>query len=411
MYINRALESVVRRYSSHFKVVAVTGPRQAGKTTMLRHLADEDAAAGRPRRYVSLDDTSLRMAARSEPALFLERYSPPVLIDEIQKAPELVEHIKLAADASDETGAYWITGSQPLHLMKEVSESLAGRVGILELGGLSLSEVSGVEGEPFAPGEEYFSRRARAARRLTSPEVWERIFAGSLPGIACLPDDVRAGAWESYLDTYVMRDIRDLAQVGDELRFRRFLSAAAALTARPVVFAELARLADVDEKTAKSWLSILVSTHLVKVVAPFADNRTKRLSKRPVMHFCDTGLAAHLAGWSDAGTLELGAMAGQLFESWVFSEIAKSWTNAGIRPALHFFRTNDKHEIDLLVERDGKLHPVEVKKSASPTPADARHFSALDPTGLEVGVGAVVCQCADAFPLAEGAWAFPAWAI
>ena len=422
-YIPRALESVVRRYSEHYKVVVVTGPRQVGKTTMLKHLIEQDAEKGMERTYVTLDSTPLREAAKSDPELFLQRYKPPILIDEIQKAPELLPYIKIAADESDQNGLFWLTGSQPLHLMKGVSESLAGRAGIVEMLGLSNAEIAGVSSEPFEPGADYFIRRASIGQPFDVSEAYERIIAGSLPGIRTLPEDMRAGAYESYLDTYVMRDIRDLAQVGDELKFRRFVTACAALTARPVVYAELARAADIDEKTAKTWLSLLVSTYLVKIVEPYSNNLLKRLNKQPIMHFTDTGLAAYLTGWSDAQTLELGAMNGHIFESYVFGEIYKSYVNAGRKPPLYFFRTNDKKEIDLLLEQNGTLYPVEVKKAAAPTRADTRNFGAIDPVSngdvpdelaafkREVGVGTVVCMSSDTFPISERAWALPVWAI
>lgn len=418
-YINRAQEELVLKYSESFKVVAVTGPRQVGKTTMLRHLADE----GEPRRYVSLDNTAQRSLAKSDPELFLQRFRPPVLIDEIQYAPELLPHIKLMVDASNKTGQFWITGSQPFHLMKSMSESLAGRVGIIEMLGLSNSEWAHTASVPFVPGANYFESRIAQMPHLDSTQVFQRIAAGSFPGIAILPEETRPAAYDSLVDTYLMRDIRDLAQVADELKFRRFLTAVAALTARPVVYAELARLADVDQKTAKSWLSLLVSSYMVKVVLPYSNNLLKRLVKQPVMHFIDTGLAAHLTGWSSAQALELGASSGHFFETHVFGEIYKSHANAGSKPPISFFRNNDRKEIDLLLERDNVLYPVEVKQSANPTDSDTRHFSALDPlesgalpAGLEpmrrkVGPGCIVCMNSDTFPVNRRAWAFPAWAI
>ena len=390
---------------------------------MLKHLAEEERQDGCKRTYINLDDSALCVLARQDPALFMQRYHTPLFIDEIQRAPELLPYIKMAADASESPGVFWLTGSQPLHLMNEVSESLAGRAGIIELLGLSQSEITGTPSETFAPSAEYFTRRIETARPRDVTEVFEDIAAGSLPGIRTLPADMRPAAFESYIDTYIMRDIRDLAHVGDELKFRRFITACAALTARPVVYAELARAADIDEKTAKTWLSLLASTHLVKIVEPYSANIIKRLSKRPVMHFTDTGLAAHLAGWSDAKTLERGAYAGHIFESYAFGEIYRSYTNAGKRAQLRFFRTNDKHEIDLLLERDGVLYPIEVKKTALPSRKDAREFSALRPLECDEstaeataqpcrpGVGTVICMSSDTYPLHENAWAFPVWAL
>ena len=423
MYITRALEPLVRRYSEYFKVVVLTGPRQVGKTTMLKHLMEKDAQAGRQRSYVTLDNTAILQTAKEDPALFLQRYRPPVLIDEIQKAPELLPYIKEIVDASDQTGAVWLTGSQPFHLMKEVSESLAGRVGVIEMLGLSNSEIAGTVSEPFSPNGEYFVRRVSTAKQYDVVEAYERICAGSLPGIRPLPDDLRAAAYEAYLDTYIMRDIRDLSQIGDELKFRRFMTACAALTSKPVVYAELARIADIDEKTAKTWLSLLVSSYIVKIVEPYANNLLKRLSKQPIMHFLDTGLAAYLTGWTSPQALEAGAMSGQIFETYVFGEIYKSFLNVGQRAPLFFFRNNDKKEIDLLMERDGTLFPIEVKKTASPSKKDARNLNVLDPVAAQdvapelsafkrkIGTGTIVCMAQDTFPVSERAWAFPAWAV
>lgn len=424
MYIKRALEPVVARYSEHFKIVVLTGPRQVGKTTMLRHLAKEEKEhTGVERAYVSLDNTAVCMAARTDPALFLQRYRPPVRIDEIQKAPELLPYIKLAADSEERNGQFWLTGSQPLHLMKEVSESLAGRAGIVEMLGLSNAELAGVESEPFEATTDYYVRRIRQMPAFGVHEAFERMTAGSLPGIRAIPPEMRPAAYESYVETYIMRDIRGLAQVADELKFRRFMAACAALTSKPVVYAELARLADIDEKTAKSWLSLLVSSYLVKILEPYSNNLLKRLSKQPVMHFVDVGLAAYLSGWDGAGTLELGAMSGMAFESYAFSEVYKSFSNAGRRPPLWFFRTNDRKEINLLLERNGTVYPLEVKKSATPVAGDAKNFGALDgladegvPRELaalkrEVGMGAIICMADDAYPVSSRAWAMPLWAI
>lgn len=422
-YIPRALEPVVRKHSNHFKAVLVTGPRQVGKTTMLKHLMEQEEAEGIHRVYVSMDDTALRQAAVSDPALFLQRYDLPILIDEVQKAPELLPYIKIILDETDKMGTVWLTGSQPLHLMKHVSESLAGRISIIEMLGLSHAEISGIPSEPFIPGQDYFHSRMAMASPVSVKEMFGNIFAGSLPAIRALPDDLRAAAYEAYLDTYVMRDIRDLSQVGDELKFRRFVTAAAALTSRPVVYSELARIADINEKTAKSWLALLEASYLVKLVPAYSNNILKRLNKQPIMHFTDTGLAAYLTGWANPQTLESGAMNGQIFESYAYGEIVRSYLNAGVRPPLWFFRSNDKKEIDLLLERDSSLFPIEIKKSASPRLSDARNFRVLNPLESEdvpaelsvlkrdLGCGTIVCMSNDAYPLGEDIWAFPLWGI
>lgn len=236
---------------------------------------------------------------------------------------------------------------------------------------------SGAASRPFDPSPKYFESRVAEMPPFDVTEAYRRISAGQLPAIRALPDDLRDGGYESYIDTYV---IRDLAQVSDELKFRRFMAGCAALTSKPVVYAELARIADVDEKTAKAWLSLLASSYLVKIVQPYSNNLLKRPSKQPVMHFTDTGLASYLSGWHGAETLELGAMSGQIFETHAFNEVYKSYSNAGLRPPVSFFRNNDKKEIDLLLDKDGCLFPVEVKRTAAPGPGDAKNFPALSPS-------------------------------
>lgn len=423
MYISRAIEPLVKKFSNNFKVVAVTGPRQVGKTTMLKHIAEENKTTGIERKYVTLDNANACDLANEEPEFFLERYSPPVLIDEIQKAPRLFTYIKEIVDESSDTGLFWITGSQPLHLMKELSDSLAGRVGIIEMLGLSSAEIFGYESEPFLPSRDLFMERTNLCKERSVIDVFEQISKSSFPGIRCLDNELIRNAYDSYIDTYIMRDIRDLTQVADESKFRRFISACAMLTSKPVVYSELARIADIDEKTAKSWLSILSSTYLVKIVQSYSNNLLSRLSKQPIMHFVDPGLAAHLSGWRDSSELEMSVISGQLFETFVFSEIYKNYINSGIRPNIHFFRTHDKKEIDLLLEQNNTLYPIEIKKTGNPNRNDIKNFKAIAPVNDEkvssellafkrnIGMGALVCMTKDAFPLTENAWTFPAWAI
>lgn len=423
MYIKRAIEPLVEKFSDNFKVVAVTGPRQVGKTTLLKHIADQHRITGVDRKYVTLDNANARDLANEEPSLFLERYSPPVLIDEIQKAPRLFSYIKEIVDESTETGLFWITGSQPLHLMRELSDSLAGRVGIIEMLGLSSAEIYDYKTSPFLPSRDYFEERVNICPRRSVVEIFDQISKSGFPGIRSLSNDLIRSAYDSYIDTYIMRDVRDLSQVADESKFRKFISACAMLTSKPVVYSELARIADIDQKTAKSWLSLLVSTYLVKIIPPYSNNLLTRLSKQPIMHFVDPGLAAHLSGWRDSSELEMSVISGQLFESFVFSEIYKGYINSGVRPNMHFFRTHDKKEIDLLLEHNNTLYPIEIKKTGNPNRSDVRSFKAVSPVEgndipselsalkRNIGMGCLICMTKDTFPLTENTWAFPAWAI
>ncbi len=417
MYIKRAAEETVLEISRTFPVLLVTGPRQVGKSTMLEKLAEPG------RKIATLDDPDLRYLARSDPALFLQRFTPPVLIDEIQYATELLPYIKIAADRSKRNGQFWLTGSQPFHMMKNVSESLAGRVGIVRLLGLSASEISGVPSQPFTTSPQRLVKRASAVPKMGLNEVYERIFTGSMPRLY----QQRSTPWEAYyrgyVDTYLQRDVKDLTQVADEMAFYRFMTLVAARTAKPLVYEELAQEAGISAPTAKKWLSILVSSHIVALVQPYANNVLKRVTKMPLMHFLDTGLCAYLLKWGNPQALEAGAMSGPFFESYVFSEIYKSYLNAGREPPLYYYRDKDRREIDLLLYENATLFPIEVKKSASPGSGAARQFRVLAPLehpekhgdleGLKttVGTGAVVCMANDVLPLDAKNWVVPVWVI
>ncbi|MCL2781907.1 MAG: ATP-binding protein [Actinomycetia bacterium] len=393
----------------------MTGARQVGKSTMLQHLADAD------RTVVSLDDPNARALARTDPALFLQRYRPPLLIDEIQYAPQLLPLIKLAADRASQPGQFWLTGSQSFHLMRDVSESLAGRAGILTLTGLSSAEISGVASVPFEPDPARLIERAKMAPRLTLTDVFERIITGPLPRLWTQPSIDRETYFRPHVSTYLQRDIRDLSQVADETVFLAFLRAVAGRTARPLVMEDLARDVGVSAPTIKRWLSILVSSGLIALVPPYQNNALTRLTKLPLLHMLDTGLAAYLLGWTTPETLERGAMSGQFFESHVFAQIHASYTAAGHEPPLFFYRDKEKREIDLLIEKDGVIHPIEVKKSAAPGKSALANFRALRPltqaspgeTALRarIGHGGVVCLAADLLPLDATNSLIPVWLI
>ena len=263
MYINRAMEETVLRTSSTFPVLLLTGPRQVGKTTLLKHLA------GPERKYVTLDDPDARYLAKKDPALFMQRYTPPVFIDEIQYAPELFPYIKMAVDQSGNKGDYWITGSQVFVMMKGVSESLAGRVGIIRLLGLSDAEIYGFASQPFTADPQRLMTRLSAVKRRGLNDIYERIFRGSMPALYHEDSADIDTFYRSYVDTYLQRDIRDLTQVGDEMQFYNFMIAAAAHTSKPLVYEDLANVAGISAPTAKKWMSILISSHIVALVQPY----------------------------------------------------------------------------------------------------------------------------------------------
>lgn len=422
-YIKRAAEKTIAQISNMFPVLLVTGPRQVGKTTLLQKLAETQETAGIKRKYVTLDDPDARYLAKHDPGLFLQRYSPPVLIDEIQYATELFPYIKINADRSKRKGDFWLTGSQAFRLMNHVSETLAGRVGIVNLLGLSDAEIYQTPSEPFTTNAERLINRLAVVKQRGLNEIYERIFRGSMP--ALYADE--AIDWEtyfrSYVDTYLQRDIRDLAQVADEMQFYNFMTIVAAHTAKPVVYGELAAMAGISAPTAKKWLSILVSSHIIALVQPYYNNALKRVVKMPLLHFLDTGLASYLLKWGSPETLEKGAMSGAIFESYVFSEIYKSYLNAGKEPPIFYYRDKDQKEIDLLIYQNGILSPIEIKKAASPGKSAIKNFHVLDQIpaaetfdGLEmfkteIGTGNVVCMADDLLPVDAKNWYVPVWLI
>ena len=422
-YIKRAVEDTIARVSKMFPILLVTGPRQVGKTTLLLKMAEAQQNDGIARKYVTLDDPDVRYLAKHDPALFLQRYSPPVLIDEIQYAPELLPYIKMSVDRSRKKGDFWITGSQAFHLMKNVSESLAGRVGIINLLGLSDAEIYQEPSEPFQTDAEYLMKHLSIKRKRDLNEIYRRIFKGSMPELYADENVDWETYYRSYVDTYLQRDIRDLTQVADEMQFYNFMTIVAAQTSKPVVYEELANATGISAPTAKKWLSILVSSHIIALVQPFHNNVLKRVVKMPLIHFLDTGLAAYLLKWGNPEALEKGAMSGAFFESYVFSEIYKSYLNAGKEPPIFYYRDKDKKEIDLLLYQNGVLSPVEIKKSASPGKAAIKNFKVLEPitaepahAGLEslkveIGTGSVICMANDLLPLDEKNWYVPVWLI
>jgi predicted AAA+ superfamily ATPase len=309
------------------------------------------------------------------------------------------------------------------HMMKNVSESLAGRVGIVNLFGLSNSEITGTMFGVFSTDKSELTERLKTAKPMSLPDVFERIHSGGMPRIYEQPGLNREEYYSSYVQTYLSRDVRELTQVGDELAFYRFLCVAAARTGSLLNYDALAKEVEISPPTAKQWLSVLVSSGIVILIEPYHNNALKRVVKAPRMYFLDTGLAANLTRWQNAEVLESGAMAGAFFETYVVSEIYKSFINAGRRPPLYYYRDSNTKEIDLIIWQDGTLYPIEIKKSANPTGA-TRHFSVLNPVTkdenfdemskhlkMEIGPGCVVCLANDLRPIDGKNWTVPVWLV
>jgi predicted AAA+ superfamily ATPase len=400
-YIHRALEQRILAASAQFPVLLLTGPRQTGKTTLLMRLKDEKRA------YVSLDSMPARLLAREDPELFLQRYAPPVIIDEIQYAPELLSAIKLSCDAKQEKGMFWITGSQQFQLMRGVTESLAGRVAIVSLNGLSDRELSGAEtgDAPFLPLAIIQRQKGRA---YDEPTMFGRMFKGSYPAVLSGEVTDTDLFYSSYVQTYLERDLRELSHVGDLETFYTFLKVLAARTATAINMSELSRDCAISVPTVKHWISVLVATSLVYLLKPYASNRGSRLIKSPKLYFLDTGLCAYLAGYSSHQTLAAGPLRGAIFETWCVSEVLKSWWYALKEPPLFYYRDKECAEIDLLFESDGSLYPAEIKLGVSPKKDWIRHFPVLQKLGLPIKPGNVLCLVHEPFPIDRGNIALPA---
>ena len=405
-YIKRNLERVVSQVTKEYPVVLVTGPRQVGKTTMLRKLME-----GTDRGYVTLDDLSDRNLAKTDPELFLQLHKPPVLIDEVQYAPELFTYIKMHVDSHDEPGAFWLTGSQVFKLMKGVQESLAGRVAVLSLTSLSQAEIYGGKTEPFMVDLEALSARKEGRTKADVTAVFERIYQGSMPAIASHANSNSQIFYSSYLSTYIERDVRELSDAIDSLKFFRFITAVAARCGQMLNVAEIARDADLNQMQVKSWLGILETLGIIFYLHPYSNNLLKRLVKTPKLYFYDTGIVCYLTRWSSAETLESGAMNGAILENYVVSEIMKSYLNCGKEPFLYYYRDKDAKEIDIVLEHDGVLNPIEIKKSSNPGTELIKVFDLLDQSSEPRAKGAVICMKPELSAIDRDNYIVPVWMI
>jgi predicted AAA+ superfamily ATPase len=385
MSIKRTLETSVLEASQSFYIVLVTGPRQVGKTTLLQSLQKGG------RSYVSLDDIDQRLAAKQDPAGFIGRLKLPVLIDEVQYAPELFPYIKMLVDTKKEPGLFWLTGSQQFSMMKNVSESLAGRVAILDMRGISLAEEEGrPETPPFIPTLDVLKNRSFCTRYLGEAEIYAKIWRGSFPQVVASKRDIWQRFYESYITTYIERDVRDYLRVDDIMAFRRFIQIAASRTGQMLNYRDVSKEVGVSEPTIKSWFNVLVATGLVIFVQPYFNNVSKRIIKTPKFYFMDTGLCCFLTGWISPDVLALGAMSGAILETYVVSEIVKSYLHNGQYLPIFYYMDTDKREVDLLIEQSGKIYPIGIKKSASIYNTGFKGFDFLKSLKKPIGHGCVL---------------------
>jgi len=385
-YIARHMESTLNQLTKMFSSILVTGARQVGKTTLLKHIQSHIP-------YLTLDDPILLQSAQDEPGSFFKTTPPPLMVDEIQYAPNLFTYIKILSDESGKKGQFFLTGSQQFQMMKNVTQSLAGRIGILNLLGLSLREINGDRFvDKFVPHEDYFEKRKKTAKGTDYPLIWKIIHQGSMPAIYAGEMDWQY-FYAAYTKTYIERDVRELTQIGDELKFIKFMTVLAARTSQMLNLTAVAGDVGISVSTANRWLSILVSSNIIYLLHPYFNNVTKRVIKTPKLYFLDTGLASYLTKWTTPDVLETGAMAGAFFETFVIAEVLKSYYNAGILdPFLYYYRDKDGKEIDLLIDEGGVLYPIEIKKTTNPSKEHIKHFSVLENNkNIQVGSGGVIC--------------------
>lgn len=417
-YISRSLEERLYKYEKTYKAILVTGARQVGKSTLLKKVFPT-------RKYVSLDDPFLEQQAKEAGDMFLTLNSPPVTIDEVQRAKDLFRYIKIKCDESEERGLFCLSGSQPFHLMQNVSESLSGRIGIIELSGLSMREsMNDIFNRHFLPTLEYVTERRRS---LQKPEnIWEIIHKGGYPELQDENKEWNA-FYADYVKTYIERDVRELAAVQDLNIFRQFMIAVAARTGEILNYSTIASEIGKDMGTVKKWIFILETSGIVYLLEPYTSNVLNRAIKSPKLYFRDTGLVCYLTRWLTSETLAYGAMSGPVFETFVVSEILKSFANEGLdyRHFVSYYRGRDKKkikqdgetleletEIDLIIEENGTLYPIEIKKNTQAKAIMTSAFAVLDQIpGKKRGMGAVICNCPDVGTLRENILQIPVWYI
>ena len=417
-YIKRALEDIVLRSDKTFKCILITGARQTGKTEMIKKLFPD-------KKYVPIDDPFIEEQAKNNPNMFLMLNQPPVIFDEVQRTPDLFRYIKIACDETKSKSLFCLSGSQPLELMEKASESLSGRVGIIELSPLSQREID-KDGfnKPFLPTAKYIKERNETAKMPKN--LWERIHRGGYPELQD-PSVNWNIFFSSYVKTYLERDVRKLTAVHDLNDFRRFMVAVAARTGQVVNYTNIANEIGKDLGTVKSWMSILEISGIIYLLEPYTPSVLHRAIKTPKIYFRDTGLAAYLTRWLTAETLAMGAMNGAFFETFVISEILKSYSNRGVdyRYCVSYYRGKDKkkvkkdgeiveseNEIDLIIEENGVLYPIEIKLSSSPTSDETSSFLVLDKVNEKKrGTGAIICMCPQPGMLRDNIFLIPAWYV
>lgn len=393
MYIKRHIENTIVKAGKSFPAVLITGPRQVGKSTVLKNLFKDT-------KHQTLDDFLVLDSVKSDPKGFLDLSGTPLVIDEIQREPELFISLKLKIDADRRNGMYYLTGSQSFNLMKGVSESLAGRIAIIKMLGLSGREIYGDDfSVPFLPTSEYLiSRNTKIESNVNT--LWEKIHKGSMPEMFNQEEIDWEQFYSSYVETYIERDVKALSEVGNTMAFMQFMVALASRTGNLLNMSDIASNIGISIPTVKKWISVLQASNIIYILQPFSLNLNSRIVKTPKVYFTDTGLVCYLCRWLTPETLQNGAMAGQIYETFVIDEIIKSYYNAGKNPPIYFFRNTDGQEIDLLFYSDNQLYPIEIKKTSSPNIKDIKSFKTLETyfPSLEIAEGGIICNSSQLLP-------------
>lgn len=405
-YIKRDMEDKILALSKEYSCILITGPRQVGKTTVLRQLMDDD------REYVTLDDMDERSLAKRDPAMFLQIHSTPIMIDEVQYAPELFSYIKMEIDKGAAPGTYWLAGSQAFKLMGLAQESLAGRVAILHMSSLSQHEIYGSgKCTPFTLELDTLKAREKANTPADIAEIYNRIWKGSMPGLASGKFSDRDVFYSSYLQTYIDRDVKEQVQLGDPLLFRDFVRAAACRAGQMLNIHDIAQDVGVSDDTAKRWLQVLEKSDVIFFLRPYSNNLLKRTVKTPKLYFFDTGLVAYLTRYSSPEILANGAINGAILENFVVSELLKSYHNNAKECLLWYYRDSNANEIDMVIESDGMLHPLEIKRSVNPGSELISAFNQLDKASVPRGNGAILCMRSKLSAINSENYIVPIWMI
>ncbi len=404
-YIKRDMENLVLELNKEYSCILITGPRQVGKSTMLEHLDNN-------RTIISLDDLQERALAKQDPEMFLKIHPYPILIDEVQYAPELFSYIKIAIDKGAAPGSFWLTGSQSYKLMQLAQESLAGRIAILNMSSLSQHELySSNNLIPFEVSLDNLQERSKRNTPAGIGEIYKRIWDGGLPGLASGKYTNRDVYYASYLQTYLSRDVKEEIVIKDDAKFVDFIRAVACRVGQELNIHSIAIDVDVSDDTAKRWLGMLEKSQIIFYLHPYSNNLLKRVVKSPKLYFFDTGLVAYLAKYSNAEILQNGSINGAILENYVVSEIRKSYLNCGKELFIYYYRDKQQQEIDLILETNNKLHPIEIKKSSNPTVSMTKNFAVLNKTTIDIGQGAIICMKDTLSALNSNTLLIPIWII